>query len=129
MKNLTILLLSILFTSAVQSQSITKQEITGTWQVVKVVEAGTEPNQAEEMVAAYFDIHPDHNFQLRLKRNDRPSKGYDEIFRNSTWSYDESTQTIKFQDDRFPIKASKVDDKIIFELLGTGMKLEVIKPM
>jgi len=125
MKNLIFLFVLALFTSTVQSQSLTEKEITGTWQVVNAIEFGTKPKKAKELVAAYIDIYPDHNFQLRMKT----SKGYEDTFNNATWSFDEATQTITTSDGRFPIKASKSNDKMIFELSGTGIKLEVVMPI
>src|SRR5690554_2179750 len=121
MKNLITLLFLMLFTSALQGQTIPKEEVTGTWQVIGVVEEGTKPGQGEEMIGSFFDIYPDHKFQLRMKRNDRPSKGYDEIFQNSTWSYDETKQTVSLEEGRFPIKVSKESNKTFFELVGIGL--------
>jgi len=119
----------MLFTSAMHGQTIPKEEVIGTWQVIRVVEEGAKPGLGEEMIGSFFDIYPDYKFQLRMKRNDRPSKGYDEIFRNTTWSYDETQQTITLNDGRFPIKVSKDSNKTFFELVGIGLKLQVQKPM
>ena len=55
----------ILVTSVMQGQTIPKEEVTGTWQVIGVVEEGTYPGQGEEMIGSFFDLYPDHNFQLR----------------------------------------------------------------
>ena len=129
MKNLITLLFLILVTSVMQGQTIPKEEVTGTWQVIGVVEEGTYPGQGEEMIGSFFDLYPDHNFQLRMKRNDRPSKGFDEIFRNTTWNYDETKQTITLKDGRFPLKVSRESNKTFFELVGIGLILQVHKPM
>ena len=84
MKNLTILFILALLTSTVQSQSLAEKEITGTWQVINVVDAGNQPQQADDMLGAYFDIYPDHNFQLRTKKQDKSSKGFENKFENYT---------------------------------------------
>ncbi len=125
MKNLIFLFVLALFTSAVQSQSLTEKEITGTWQVVSIADEGNNPKEAKEMVFAYIDLYPDHTFQLRMKT----AKGHINTFKNATWSFDEATQTITNSDGRFPIIVSKINSKIIFELSGIGMKLEVVMPM
>lgn len=128
MKNITIVFILALLTSTVQSQSITEKEITGTWQVINVVEVGNQPNQAEDMIAAYIDIYPDNNFQLRTKKQDKSSKGYKNNFVNSKWSYNEATQTINLDKGSMAIKVSKSNGKIVFELIETGIKLEVVMP-
>lgn len=129
MKKLTILFILALITSTVQSQSISEKEITGTWQVINIVDAGNDPIGADDLSAAYFDIYPDHSFQLRLKKKSKDSKEYNNTFTDYTWSYNEDTQTIKLNNDKFPIKVSKSNNKMLFELLGTGIKLEVVMPM
>lgn len=125
MKNLIFLFVLALFTSTVQSQSLTEKEITGTWQVMNIAEVGNNPKQAQEMNWAYIDLYPDHKFQLRKKT----SKGYKNTFNNATWSFDQATQTITTSDGRFTIKASKNNDKMIFELSETGITLEVVMPI
>lgn len=125
MKNLIVLFALMLFSVTAQSQSVTEDEITGTWQVMNIVDAGAQPKQAEEMIAAYFDIYPDYNFQIRMKT----SKGYQDTFKNYKWSFNEDTQTIEMNNGNMSIKVFKNDDKMVFELPGTGIKLEVVKPI
>lgn len=129
MKNLTILFVFTLLSSTVQSQSITEKEITGTWQVVNIVDGGTHPNQAKEMIAAYFDFYPDGKFQLRMKRYDRPSQEYENTFNNYKWSFNVVTQTIELSNAKMNIKTLKSNGKMFFELLDTRITLEVIMPM
>lgn len=129
MKNLLVLFVLTLLTSTVQSQSLTEKEITGTWQVVNVVDAGSQPKQAGEMLAAYFDIYPDHSFQLRTKKTKEASKGYQNKFNNNTWSFDDASQTISAREVNMNIQVSKNDGKMFFKLLESGMTLEVVKPM
>lgn len=125
MKKLLFIFVLALLTSGLQGQSLAEKEITGTWFVKDVVELGTKPKKAKEMTSAYIDIYPDYSFQLRLKT----AKGYENNFTNATWSYNETTQTITTSDDRFPIKILKANNKMIFELSGTGIQLEVVKPI
>ncbi len=125
MKNLIVLFALMLFSVMAQSQTVTEKEITGTWQVTNIVDAGAQPKQAEEMMDAYIDIYPDYNFQLRMKT----SKGYQDTFKNYKWSFNEDTQTIEVDNGNMSIKTSISDDKMIFELRGTGIKLEVVKPI
>ena len=66
MKNLTILFVLALLTSTVQSQSLTEKDIIATWQVVDVVETGSQPELAKDMIAAYFNFYSDHSFQLKI---------------------------------------------------------------
>ncbi|WP_026450220.1 lipocalin family protein [Aequorivita capsosiphonis] len=129
MKKLAFLFLLMFLAYSVQSQSLTDKEITGTWQVVSIVDAGAQPKQAEDMIAAYFDIYPDHNFQLRLKRKSKASNEYDNTFKNSTWSFNEATQTIELSNSEMKIKPIKSDNKMIFELPETGIKLAVVMPI
>ena len=129
MKNLILLFVLALLTSTVQSQSLTEKEITGTWQVINVVNAGTHSKQADEMVAAYFDLYPDHNFQLRTKSQDKSSKGYENKYKNYTWIFNEATQIIELSQGNMMIKPSKSDGKMFFEFPETGMKLEVAMPI
>lgn len=128
MRKLAILFILIFFTYAVQSQSLTEKEITGTWQVVNVLDEGTKPTSAPHMKAAYFDLYPDGSFQLRMKRFDRPTQEYENNIKNQIWSFNQATQTITLNNDKFPIKVYNNNGTISFELLGTGIKLEVVKP-
>ena len=125
MKKLLFIFILALLSSSLQGQSLAEKEITGTWFVKDVLEIGTTPKKAKEMTSAYIDLYPDYSFQLRLKS----AKGYENSFTNATWSYNEATQTITTSDGRFPIKILKVNNKMIFELSGTGIKLEVVKPI
>lgn len=127
MKNLTLFFILALFTCAVQSQSLTEKEITGTWQVVDVVEVGTKPKQAKEMIAAYIDILPDHTFQIRMRN--MASKKFENKFDDYKWSYNASSQTIELNKGDMSIKPSKSNEKMYFEIPETGMKLEVVMPM
>lgn len=125
MKKLLFVFVLALLTSSIQSQSLAEKEITGTWFVKDVIEIGTAPKKAKEMTSAYIDIYPDYSFQLRLKS----AKGYEDSFSNATWSYNEETQTLTTSDGRFPMKILKNNNKVIFELMGAGIKLEVVKPI
>ncbi|QAA82639.1 hypothetical protein EI546_13330 [Aequorivita sp. H23M31] len=127
MKNLTLFLILALFTCAVQSQTLTENEITGTWQVVDVVEVGTKPKQAKEMVASYIDILPDHSFQIRMRNI--ASKKFENKFDGYKWNYNTSSQTIELSKGDMSIKPSKSNGKMYFEIPETGMKLEVVMPI
>ncbi|MBK5213548.1 MAG: hypothetical protein JJE55_07810 [Flavobacteriaceae bacterium] len=129
MKNLIILFAFMLLASTAQSQSLTEKDLTGTWQVVAITDAGTNPAKADEMNAAYFDLYPDHSFQLRTQKNNGASTEYEENFKNYKWSYNAATQTINLSKGSMNIKASKSNNNVFFELTGTGMKLEVFKPI
>lgn len=129
MKNLTILFVLALLTSTVQSQSLTEKEIIATWQVVNVVETGSQPKLATEMIAAYFNFYSDHSFQLRIKKDNTSPKGYEDKYSNNTWTYNEATQTIELSKGDMSIKTSKSDGKIFFELPESGIKLEVVMPI
>ncbi len=126
MKNLTIFFLFALLTSSVQSQSLTEKEITGTWQVISVVEPGNNAKQANDFLAAYIDIYPDHKFQLRMKTKSENSNKY---YNSSPWTFSQGSQTIELNDGKSPIKVSKNNDKMYFEFLDSGMKVEVVMPM
>jgi len=125
MKKLLFVFVLALLTSSTQGQSLAEKEISGTWFVQDVLAMGTAPKKAKEMTSAYIDIFPDSSFQLRLKS----ATGYENSFSNATWSYNEEAQTITTSDRRVTIKILKNNNKVIFELLGTGIKLEVIKPI
>lgn len=128
MKIIFFLLIALLgFT--VQSQSLTEKEISGTWIVVAIAESGTYPEEAKVMERAYFDLYPDHRFQLRMKSKNKTEKGYEAMYQNYTWRFDPSAQTVYLSNDTFPIKINRENDKVYFELLGTGTKLEVLRPM
>lgn len=129
MKNLLVIFILALFTSGAQSQSLTEKDISGTWRVINVLDAGNKPKQAEEMNLAYIDIYSDHNFQIRTKKQDKSSKGYENKFENSKWSYNEATQIINLDKGNMSIKISKSNDKIIFEFPETGLKMEVVMPI
>ena len=126
MKNLTIFFLLALLTSVVQSQSLTEKEITGTWQVIKVVDTGNNAKQANDFLAAYIDIYPDHKFQLRMKTKGESSNKY---YNSTPWTFNQDSQTIEFNDSKSPIKVSKNNDKMYFEFLDSGIKFEVVMPI
>jgi|26BtaG_2_1085354.scaffolds.fasta_scaffold00004_61 hypothetical protein len=129
MKKFIALFLLSFLTFTANSQSLAETNIIGTWQVVSIVDKGNHPSEANDMIAAYFDFHADHKFQLRLKNKSNPSKKEDEAFKNVTWNFDQTSQIIKLTQDTFNIKASEKDGKMIFELIGTGILLEVVKPV
>ncbi len=129
MKNLIILFAFILLAATAQSQSLTEKEISGTWQVITITNAGNKPAQAEEMNAAYFDLYPDHSFQLRTQKNNGSSTEYEENFKNYKWSYNAATQTINLSKGNMNIKVSKINNNVFFELTGTGIKLQVFQPI
>ncbi len=129
MKNLTVFFLLALLTSVVQSQSLTEKEVTGTWQIINVVDPGHNAKQANDFIAAYIDIYPDHKFQLRMKSKGENSKKYSDSFKHTTWTFNRDSQTIELNDGKSPIKISKSNDKMYFELLDSGMKFEVVMPM
>lgn len=129
MKNLTVFFVFALLTSFVQSQSLTETEITGTWMVVNVEVPQDKENQGEDFIGSYFDFYPDYKFQLRLKMKDENSNRYQETFRNTTWAFNQTSQKIELNDGKFPIKVSKNNNKVYFELVGTEVKLEVTQPI
>ncbi len=128
MKNLLVLFILSFFASTASGQSLTEKDIMGTWQVVSIVEKGNQPSNAENMIAAYFDLQPDHSFQLRIKNKESQSKN-DKSSKNLSWSFDETTQIINLTGDKFNIKVSKNGSKMNFELVETGIILEVLKPV
>lgn len=126
MKNISLLLLALLgFT--VQSQSLTEEEISGTWIVVAIAEPGAKPEAAKAMKKAYFDLYPDHRFQLRMKK--KSENKHEAMYQNYSWRFDQATQTVYLSNDTFPIKINRENDKVYFKLLGTGTKLEMLRPM
>ncbi len=127
MKNLIVLLAFVLITAAANSQSISEKETSGTWQVSAIADSGSKPEQAEELNGALFDLYTDHSFQLRTKKGSGANTIYEESFRNATWSYNPTTQTIN-TGKGMKIKVSQIENKIFFELLGTEIKFEVFKP-
>ena len=129
MKNLLVIFILALFTSGAQSQSLTEKDISGTWRVIHVLDAGNKPKQAEEMNLSYIDIYPDHNFQIRTKKQDKSSKGYENKFENIKWSYNEATQTINLDNGSTSIMVSKRNNKTVFEFPETGLKMEVVMPI
>tara|TARA_R110002050_G_scaffold197622_2_gene332477 strand:+ start:564 stop:1121 length:558 start_codon:yes stop_codon:yes gene_type:complete len=128
MKNLFVLLAFVFITAAAQSQSMSEKEISGTWQVTAIADAGSNPDKAAGLDGALFDLYPDHRFQLRLKRGSGTSVNYEETFQNATWSYNANTQTIT-AGKGMKIKVSKIDNKVFFELLDTGVTYEVYQPV
>lgn len=128
MKNLVVLFILSFFASTASGQSLTEKDIMGTWQVVNVIDKGNAPSNAENMIAAYFDLQPDHSFQLRIKNKESQSKN-DKSSKNLSWSFDETTQIINLTGDKFNIKVSKNGSKMNFELVETGIILEVLKPV
>lgn len=129
MKNFIVLFLLSFIAFTASSQSLTEKDIIGTWQVVSIVDKGNQPSEANDMIAAYFDFHSDKKFQLRSKNKTNSSKKQDERFKKYSWSFDETSQIIKLTNDTFNIKAFEKDGKMIFELIGTGILLEVVKPV
>lgn len=93
MKNLSLLFIAfICFT--VQSQDLTENEVSGTWTVVAIAESGTHPEGAAAMESAFFDLYPDHRFQLRMKHKNKPITHYEALYKNYMWRFDQSSQTI-----------------------------------
>lgn len=128
MKNLVVLFILSFFASTASGQSLTEKDIMGTWQVVNVIDKGNAPSNAENMIAAYFDLQPDHSFHLRMNNKESQSKN-NKSSKNLSWSFDETTQIINLTGDKFNIKVSKNGRKMNFELVETGIILEVLKPV
>lgn len=123
-----LLLFSFMFIpTLVQSQTLTEPEITGTWQVVNVLETGSNPKEAHQMLAAYIDLNPDHSFQIRMRKDGK--KEYSMMFSNGRWTFNTDNQTISINNGEMQIKPAERDGKMFFLLPRKGIKLEVLMPM
>lgn len=124
----------ILFSLFANAQAIAKNELIGKWRTVNV-EAIQKMNQAElkELKAMFasstFSFMDNGKFLITLPGD---KQGMLEMFTNTSWIYDENKTNIKIgtKKDNFSImgiKALKSNGKTYFELLESGIKLEVIK--
>lgn len=127
MKNILLLFAFVFVSTLVQSQTFTEADITGTWQVLNIVESGSSPKEANQMLAAYIDFQPNHSFQIRMRKDGK--KEFDNKFQNAKWNYTPDNQTISVNNGEMLLQPVKEDGKIIFILPGKGIKLEVVMPM
>ncbi len=130
MKNLLIIFLLALFAVPVQGQSLTDEDISGTWQVVKIEESRTDPKIARELEKAYFDFYWDHTFVLRTLKSNSGKPDFKIISApEAKWNFDTDTQTIHIVGNNTIIKVEGNTDQAIFTIMETGMKLRVSKPI
>lgn len=124
----------IIFALSLNAQAIAKKELIGKWKTVNA-EAIQKMQQSElkELKAMFanstFTFLDNGKFLITLHGD---NEGMTEMLANTSWIYDESTAIIKIgtKKDNFSIlgiKAVESKGKFYFELLESGMKLEVAK--
>lgn len=130
MKNLIALFVFILIATYAQSQSLTEKELKGTWQVVAVENPSINNKSAQEMERAYFDFHADRGFVLRTRKSNSKKLEFETVSTtNAEWSYNSASQTIQIPRAKMTIKVSGTEDKAVFTIQETGLKLQMVKPI
>ncbi|MDP2688186.1 MAG: hypothetical protein Q8O62_13245 [Aequorivita sp.] len=130
MKNLIALFALVLFAGTVQSQSLTQNDITGTWLVVNVENSNSNPTMAAKMTNAIINLYADNSFEIKEKKEKGSAYEYNTTsHKNATWSYNPNTQTITTTRTKMTLKVSKSGDKVFFTDKDSGLKLEVLKPI
>lgn len=132
MKYISILMLFMGF--AVQAQTLTKEEITGKWKTVKVEAVLKMPaKDLQEMQKMFnnstFEFQSTGISKISLPGGDREFK---EMLANNLWRFDARKKEIQIgtKADNYTIMgivAKKTGNKIYFELLESGIRLEVKK--
>lgn len=129
MKNLIALFVLVLIAATTQSQSLTQQEITGTWLVVKVENSASNPKMAAAMDQAVINFYADNSFELKEKQDDgKPYSFKTTSHKNAKWSFNPSTQTITTTGTKMSFKVSSSDNKVFLIDKDSGLKFEVRKP-
>ncbi|HET8829822.1 MAG TPA: hypothetical protein VFM79_10800 [Pelobium sp.] len=130
MKNLIALFALVLFAGTVQSQSLTQNDITGTWFVVNVENNNSNPTMAAKMTNSLINLYADNSFEIKEKEEKGTNYVYNTTsHKNATWSYNPSTQTITTTRTKMTLKVSKSGDTVFFTDKDSGLKLEVFKPI
>ncbi len=130
MKKLIALFAFVLIAATAQSQTQTQKDITGTWLVVNVENSSSNPKVAAKMNKAVINFYADKSFEIKEKQEDgTPYSFITTSKRNSTWSYNPSSQTITTAGTKMTFKVSSSDNKVFFEDKNSGLKYEVVKPI
>lgn len=130
MKNIIALFAFAIITVTAQSQSLSQNEITGTWKVVSIENSSKNQTLAKEMTDAYLNFQRDKSFILKTKEDLSARAPYKTTSsENSQWSYNSNSQTIKLTKTKMSLKVVKNGDKVFFIDQDSGLKFEVIKPI
>lgn len=129
MKNLTVLFVFLFTSLFVQSQSLAKEELSGTWQVINVVDPGDNPVETQKLYASYIDFNTDGTFQIRYNTEENSKRKLTNLLNNSQWKFNSDTSSVDITNSDLQISAYKRDGKYFFKLLNSGAVLEVIKPI
>jgi hypothetical protein len=130
MKNFIALFAFVLFAATAQSQSLSQQDITGSWRIVTVENASSNPKLAASMTNAWLNFNTDKSFELKEKQENGTAVTLNTVSqKNAEWSYNESNQTITTTRTKMTLKVSRNGNKVFFTDKDSGLKFEVIKPI
>jgi hypothetical protein len=130
MKKILAFFTIILIAATAHSQSLTEKDIKGTWQVLSVENAASNPSLETEMYAAQFNFYADHSFALKIKKDTTPAPKYDTTSsKNANWNYNPSTQTISIPKEKMTLKVDKSNGQVRFVDQKTGVTYIVSKPI
>lgn len=129
MKNSVTLFACILFVFTVQSQTLTQEDLTGTWIVTKIENPNSNSKMAAAMNNAVINLYAENSFEVKEKQQGETAYSYKTTTnKNATWSFNPNTQTINTTRTNMTFKVSKSGDKVFFTDQKSGLKFEVEKP-
>lgn len=82
------------------------------------------------MTNAVINLYADNSFEVKEKQQNGTTYTYNTTSnKNTTWSFNASTQTINTTRTKMTLKISKSGDKTFFTDSESGLKFEVNKPI
>lgn len=130
MKKAFIILTTVLFATMAQGQTLTQQDLMGTWLVSNVENTNSNPKMASAMADAVINLYADNSFEIKEKQQSGANYTYKTTtHKNATWSYNPSTQTISTTRSKMTLKVSQSGGKTYFTDADSGLKFEVTKPI
>ncbi len=130
MKKFITLFTLVLIAAAVQSQTLTQKDITGTWLVVNVENSSSNPKLAAKMNEAVINFYADNSFEIKEKQDDgTPYSFKTSTKKNAKWSFNPSSQTISTTGTKMTFNINSSNNKVFLEDKDSGLKYEVVKPI
>jgi len=130
MKKLITLFAFILLAITAQSQSLTQEDISGTWMVVKVENSNKNPKVAKALNQALLNFNANKSFEIKTKQEGNSDSKYKVTSqKNATWSYNANNQTISTTRTNMTFKVTKKNNKLYFVDQKSGLSFEVTKPI
>lgn len=132
---LNLIVILFIFSISANSQSLSKEKITGTWNVINVQSKIQSPN-LKPLVDAFkkgiFKFNEDKKFELSSSKSNSLFTMVSEMTKGTKWKYNSKTNLIRIgtEEDKYTTMGIQIiteNNKIFFYLEESSLKLEMEK--